>query len=156
MEHPWVDLERNLVSAGLLLVWATILIALSKASVIVKILAYFALCVVLTVYVRQRRLSYEMTFACVAASLLLIVSDPLFLPQTVILTTGLLVLLTLCLFSPVSLVLLVLVFALGITYTALFLLMVATHTDPALTGLVLLSVATLWMAFVRPHHANRV
>jgi hypothetical protein len=150
MEHPWIDLERNLVSAGLLLVWATILIALSKAPVIVKILAYCTLCALLTVHVRQRRLSYEMTFACVAASLLLIVSDPLFLPQTVLLTVGLLVLLTLCLFSPVSMVLLVLVFVLGITYSALFLLMVATHTDPALTGLVLIAMATLWMALVRP------
>ena len=156
MEHPWIDLERNLVSAGLLLVWATILIAISKAPVAIKLLAYCTLCAVLTMQVRQRRLSYELTFACVASSFLLVVSDPIFLPQTVLLTIGLLVLLTFCLFSPVNMVLLVLVFFLGLTYSTLFLIMIATHTDPALTGLALLAMATLWIALARPGRPNQV
>lgn len=156
MRHPWIDIERNLISAGCLLVWAAVLLTLSKAPIVVKLLAYCALCAMLTVHVRQMRLTYEMTFACVAASILLVASDPLFLPQTVVLTIGLLVLLTFCMFSPVNIVFLVLVIALGITYTTLFLVMIATHTDPALTGLVLLAVATLWMAIVRPGRLNDV
>jgi hypothetical protein len=68
----------------------------------------------------------------------------------------LLVLLTFCLFSPVNMVLLVLVFFLGLTYSTLFLIMIATHTDPALTGLALLAMATLWIALARPGRPNQV
>ena len=150
MRHPWIDIERNLISAGCILAWAAILLVISKAHIVIKLFAYCTLCGMLSYHVRHLRLTYEMTTACVAASLFLVISDPLFLPQTLLLTIGLLILLTICLFSPVSLVLLILVFVLGLTYSALFLLMVATHTDPALTGLALLTLATLWMTFARP------
>jgi hypothetical protein len=156
MRHPWIDIERNLISAGCILIWAAVLLTLSKAPVVVKLFAYCTLCAVLTFHVRRMQLTYEITFACVAASFLLVISDPIFLPQTLFLTIGLLILLTMCLFSPINIVFLVLVFVLGITYSALFLVMVATHTDPAFTGLVLLALATIWMAFARPGRLNEV
>jgi hypothetical protein len=156
MRHPWIEIERNLISAGCILVWAAVLLTLSKAPVAVKLFAYCTLCAVLTFHVRRMQLTYEITFACVAASFLLVISDPIFLPQTLFLTIGLLILLTMCLFSPINIVFLVLVFVLGITYSVMFLIMVATHTDPAFTGLVLLALATLWMAFARPTRLNEV
>lgn len=145
-----MDMERNLLSAVLLMIWSAVLLALSSAHFGVKIIAYMALSTLIVFHVSRRRLTYELVVACVAASLLLVLSDPLFLPQTVLLTVGLLVLLALCLFAPLDLVFLVIVFVLGITYTGLFLVMVATRTDPAFTGLVLVALAVLWMAFVRP------
>lgn len=156
MGHPWMDTERNYVCATTLLVWAAVLLALSTVPVAIKILTYVALSTLIMFHVRRKQLTYETTLACLGISGLLFVSDPVFLPQTVLLAGGFLVLLTLCMFVPVEVVLLVLVFALALTYSVTLTFAVAVRTDPAFTGLFLLMTVIFWLVFVRPVRANDV
>ena len=156
MGHPWMDTERNFVCATTLPVWAAVLLALSTVPLAIKILAYVALSGLILFHVQRKQLTYEATLTCLGISGLLFLSDPLYLPQTVILSAGFLVLLTLCLFVPAEAVLLVLVFALAMTYSVTLTFAVAIRTDPAFTGLFLLLMVIFWLVFVRPVRANDV
>lgn len=150
MEHPWMDLERNSVCALTLLVWAAVLLALSTVPVVVKIITYAGLSGLVLFHAQRKQLTYGATLACVAVSGLLFLSDPTFLPQTVGLSFTLLALLTLCLFVPVETIFLVLVISLALTYSILLTFAVAIRTDPAFTGLFLLTMTIFWLAFLRP------
>lgn len=150
MGHPWIDTERNLICATLILVWSAILLVLSAVPVASKIVTYVALTSLLLHHIRRKQLTYEMTIAILAVSGVLFLTEPQYLPQTVFLCAALLVLLTLCLFMPVETVFLVLVFCLSMSYSLLLLFMVALRTDPAFTGLLLLVVAIFWLVFLRP------
>jgi integral membrane sensor domain MASE1 len=97
-----------------------------------------------------------MTIGILAVSSILFLTEPQYLPQTVFLAAALLILLTLCMFMPVETIFLIIVFCLAMTYSILFLLMVAVRTDPAFTGLLLSVVAIFWLVFVRPRAANEV
>ena len=154
MEHPWMDMERTLVCASILLVWAAILVALSQVPFSVKCLTYILLSGLIIFHAKKQQLTYEMTFAALALSGLLFMTEPQHLPQTVILSTGLLVLLTLCLFVPVETVFLVIVFSLALTYSVLLTFAVAMRTDPAFTGLFFLSLLAFWFVFLRPQRGN--
>ena len=156
MEHPWVDLERSFICATTLLIWAAVLLALSSVHLILKILAFIAVASLVTLHCRRKQFTYETTLACLAVSGLLFLGDPLFIPQTVLLATGLLILLTLCLFVPVETVFLVIVVTLALTYSVLLTLAVALRTDPAFTGLFLLGMIVFWLVLVRPHPVNEV
>lgn len=156
MGHPTIDLERNFVCATVLFTWAAVLLALSTVSVGVKLVAYVGLSGLLVFHIQRKQLTYETTFTCLAVSGLLYLADPVFLPQTVFLSVGLLLLLTLCLFVPTETVLLVLVVGLGLVYTLLATFAVALKTDPAFTGLFLLVMVVFWLIFVRPERANEV
>jgi hypothetical protein len=156
MGHPWIDTERNLICAALIGVWSVILLVLSTVPVTSKIVAAIGLTGMLIHHTRRKQLTYEMTIAILAVSGVLFLTEPQYLPQTVFLAAGLLVLLTLCLFMPVETVFLILIFCLAMTYSLLFLFMVALRTDPAFTGLLLLVTAIFWMVFLRPRAANEV
>lgn len=154
MEHPWMDLERNVVCATTLLVWAAVLLALSAVPVGLKSLSYVALSGLVVFHVQRKQLTYEATLTCVGLSGLLFLSDPVFLPQTVALAAAFLVLITLCLFVPVEALLLVLVAGLALTYSVTLTFAVALRTDPAFTGLFLLLLVVFWLVFVRPGRRN--
>lgn len=156
MGHPWIDTERNLICGALLLVWSAILLVLSTVSATSKGIVFLGLTGLLLHHIRRKQLTYETTIAILAISGLLFLTEPQHLPQTVFLAAVVLVLLTLCLFVPVETVFLILVFCLAMTYSVLFLFMVAVRTDPAFTGLLLLVVAIFWMVFLRPRAANEV
>ena len=156
MGHPLIDLERNFICATALFVWAAVLLALSTVPLAVKVLAYVSLSGLLIFHVQRKQLTYETTFTCLAVSGLLFLADPVFLPQTVFLSAGLLLLLMLCLFVPTETVLMVLVVGLGLVYTLLATFAVAVKTDPAFTGLFLLVMVVFWLIFVRPERANEV
>ena len=150
MGHPWIDTERNFICATTLLVWSAVLLALSTVPFAIKVLTYIALSCLILFHVRRKQLTYEATLTCLGISGLLFLSDPLYLPQTVMLSAGFLVLLTLCLFVPAEAVLLVLVFALALTYSVTLTFAVAIRTDPAFTGLFLLVMMVFWLVFLRP------
>ena len=156
MGHPWLDTERNYTCATTLLVWAAVLLTLSAVHPILKVLAFIGFTMLVLVHVRRQQLTYELTFACLAVSGLLFMSDPVVLPQTIFLAAGLLMLLMLCIFVPVETVLLVLVVSLALTYSVLLTFSVAVRTDPAFAGLFLLLMIVFWMTFVRPQRANEV
>jgi hypothetical protein len=153
MEHPWIDIERNVSCAALLLVWALVLLSLSQMVFTAKLLCLAALGGLLVFHVKRRQLSYEATFACLVASGLLYATDPLILPQTVLLVYVLLLIASVCLFMSVEAFLLFLVFGLAVTYSALLTVAIAMRTDPAFTGLFLLALTTFWLAFLRPARA---
>jgi hypothetical protein len=133
-----------------------VLLTLSAVHPILKVLAFSGFTMLVLVHVRRQQLTYELTFACLAVSGLLFMSDPLVLPQTIFLAAGLLMLLMLCIFVPVETVLMVLVVSLALTYSVLLTFSVAVRTDPAFAGLFLLLMIVFWMTFVRPQRANEV
>lgn len=154
MGHPWVDAERNTLCAFVILVWAAILLALSTVPFLVKVITYVGITALVLFHARRKQLTYEVTAILLAMSVLLFVTEPQYLPQTVFLASGLLILLTLCLFMPVETVFLILVVCLAMTYSIFFLFMIAVRTDPAFTGLLLLAMAVFWLVFLRPRAAN--
>jgi len=156
MGHPWVDTERTIACATLLLLWAAVLLALSHVPMAVKILTYLGVSGLVVFHGQRKQLTYETTFGVLALSGLLFVTEPIYLPQTVFLSCGLMVILTLCLFVPIETVFLILVFLFALAYTVLLTFAVAMRTDPAFTGLFLLLMCIFWLAFVRPHPANAV
>ncbi len=149
-----MDRERNLICAMSLLVWGAVLLALSSVPFAIKCIAYIAVTGLILFHTHRKQLTYEMTFAILAVSALLFLTDPQYLPQTIFLAFALLMLLTLCLFVPIETLFLVLVFGLAMTYSICLLLAVAVRTDPAFTGLLLLALAVFWMVFLRPRGAN--
>lgn len=150
MKHPLIDIERNYICAGTLLVWAAVLLALSSVWFLVKLITFGGLVGLIGLHVRRSPLTYEMTFVYLTVSGLLFLADPLLLPQTVLLAVGLLILLTLCLFAPVETVFFVLVVTLALSYSVLLTLAIAVRTDPAFTGLFLLMMSVFWRMFLRP------
>lgn len=156
MEHPWIDFQRNLICATIVLGWMILLSAISSASIAVKLLCLAGVGLLLIYHVRNHHLTYDITVLSVAAASVLSFTDPMYLPQTIILLSALIVLSTLCLYVPVEVMLLGMVFALAVTYSVLLALAVATRTDPAFTGLFLLALLTFWLAFVRPNYRNAI
>jgi hypothetical protein len=156
MEHPWMDKERSLVCAFVLLMWSAVLLTLTTASLIPKLLAFGALAAGLLYHLQRTRMTYEMTFVCLTSSGILVLADPLFLPQTVFFVCGLLLLATVFLFLPIETMLLLLVFGLAILYSVLLTFAVAMRTDPAFTGVFLLALCTFWLVFLRPVRLNEV
>jgi hypothetical protein len=156
MGHPQMDAERSMVCAILLLLWSAILLALSHVSVTIKILSYLGITGLVFFQIQRKQLTYETTLSILSMSMLLFITEPIYLPQTVFLVSGLLVLLTLCLFAPIEVVFLVLVFLFVVTYSVLLVFTVAMHTDPAFTGLFLLLLCIFWLAFLRPPRRNEV
>jgi hypothetical protein len=156
MEHPLVDLERNLLCAAILLAWAGILLSVSAVSPFTKLVCLIGLLCVLVHHVRRKQLSYTITIGAIAATAFLYMSDPLYLPQTLCLIGVLLVLATLFLFVPIETMFLVLVVGLAFAYTLLLTLAVAIRSDPAFTSLFLLVMSTLWLVIVRPARPNEV
>jgi hypothetical protein len=148
MEHPWIDFERNLICAAILLAWGGILLSISAVSPFTKALCLVGLLCVLVHHVRRKQLSYLITFGAIAATAFLYLSDPLYLPQTLCLIGVILVLSTLFLFVPIETMFLVLVVGLAFTYTLLLTMAVALRTDPAFTSLFFLLTATLWMIVI--------
>jgi hypothetical protein len=156
MEHPLVDLERNLLCAAILLAWAGILLSVSAVSPFTKVVCLIGLLCVLVHHVQRKQLSYTITIGAIAATAFLYLSDPLYLPQTLCLIGVLLVLATLFLFVPIETMFLVLVVGLAFAYTLLLTLAVAIRSDPAFTSLFLLVMSTLWLVIVRPARPNEV
>lgn len=154
MEHPWVDRERALVCALLLLLWSAILVALSTAPIGLKTLTYTLIVTIVLFHLRYRQLSYATTLLCITASGLLAFADPQYLMQMVFLTMGLLMLATLCIFIPLETVFLVIVTCLGLLYSLLLILALASKSDPAFTGLGLMGLGVLWIAGLRPGRRN--
>jgi hypothetical protein len=156
MEHPWIDFERNITCAAVILAWATILLSVSSVSLFTKGICLIGLLCVLVHHVRRKQLSYTITIGALAATAFLYLSDPLFLPQTLCLIGAILILSTLFLFVPIETMFLVLVVGLAFTYTLLLTLAVALRTDPAFTSLFLLVMSTVWLVVVRPARPNEV
>jgi hypothetical protein len=150
MGYPTVDTERNFVCATLLLVWAATLLALSTVPIVCKVLAYVTLTLLLIFHVRRNQLTYEATFACLSVTGLLFMTEPQHLPQTVFLSMGLWMILTLCLFMPPDALVLIFLLILGFAYSVLLTLAIAVRTDPAFTALFLLSICSGWIVFLRP------
>ena len=156
MEHPWIDFERNITCAAVILAWATILLSVSSVSLFTKVICLGGLLCVLVHHVRRKQLSYTITVGALAATAFLYLSDPVYLPQTLCLIGAILILSTLFLFVPVETMFLVLVVGLAFTYTLLLTLAVALRTDPAFTSLFLLVMSTVWLVVVRPARPNEV
>lgn len=156
MKHPWVDRERTLLCALLLLVWSAILVALSTVSAPLKGVTYSSVVLLLVVYIRYRHLTYEPTLLCLAASALLAWSDPQYILQTVCLAVGVLILATLCVVLPPHTAFLILVIILAVTYSGLFLLAVAAKTDPAFAAMGLMVMGIGWLTCLRPAHRNEL
>ena len=150
MEHPWIDIERNVSCATILFVWALVLLGLSQIALSLKLLCLAVLGALLLFHVKRRYLSYETTFACLIASGFLYAADPRVLPQSILLVYALLLMASVCLFMSIEAFLLFLVFGLAITYSALLTISIAARTDPAFTGLFLLALTTFWLTFLRP------
>jgi len=156
MEHPWIDFERNITCATVILVWAAILLSVSSVSLFTKTICLAGLLCVLVHHVRRKQLSYTVTIGALAATMFLYLSDPLYLPQTLCLIGALLVLATLFLFVPIETMFLVLVIGLAFAYTLLLTMAVALRTDPAFTSLTLLVLSTLWLLILRPARPNEL
>ena len=154
MEHPWVDRERTLTCAVLLLVWSALLVTLSAVPLAVKCLTYSILASLVLFHAHRKQLTYETTILCLASSTILACADPRYLTQMVLLTTALLVLATLCIFLPPELVFLMVVMFLALTYSLLLLLALASRTDPAFTALAVMAMGIFWLVFLRPGHRN--
>jgi hypothetical protein len=150
MEHPWIDFERNLICAVILLGWAAILLSASSVSLLTKTVCLLGLIAVVVHHVRRKQLSYTVTIGTVAATAFLYLSDPLYLPQTLCLIGVILVLSTLFLFVPIETMFLVLVIGLAFTYTLLLTMAVALRTDPAFTSLFFLTMSAIWLVCIRP------
>lgn len=151
-----MDTERNVRCAMLILVWAAILVSLSTVPLAVKIVSFGGIACLVAYQLRKRQLTYDTTFGILAASCLLFLTEPVYLPQTVVLASALLILLTMCLFVPIEIVFLVVVVALSLTYTILLVFTIALRTDPAYTGLFLVLMCIVWLAVARPRRANDV
>lgn len=156
MEHPWIDLERNVICATITFLWIGILSALSSASLSVKVACVLGSSALLAYHVWTRRLSYEFVIVGVATSATLTFTDPAYLPQTVILVSAILLLVALCCVVPAEALLIIMVFGLAVLYSLLAILAVAIRTDPAFSGLFLLTLATFWFAIVRPGYRNDI
>jgi hypothetical protein len=150
MEHPLVDLERNLLCAAILLAWAGILLSISAVSPFTKLACLIGLLCVLVHHVRRKQLSYTITIGAIAATAFLYLSDPLYLPQTLCLIGVALVLATLFLFVPIETMFVVMVVGLALAYTLLLTMAVALRTDTAFTSLFFLGMCTLWLLCIRP------
>lgn len=149
-----MDVERNIVCAVTLLVWALVLLALSPMLLGLKLLCLASLAGLLVYHVQRKRLSYEVTFGCLLASGVLFLSDPVVLPQTVLLVYALLVLGCLCLFMSVEALFLFVVIALAVTYSAFLTFAIAAKSDPAFTSVFLLALTSFWLVFLRPNGRN--
>lgn len=156
MEHPWIDFERNVLCAATLLAWAMMLLVWSPMLLGVKLLCMTALVGLVVYHAQRKHLSYEVTFACLLASGILFLSDPMFLPQTVLLVYVLLIIASLCLFLSIETLFLFIVFALAITYSAFLTFAIAAKSDPAFTSLFLLALTSFWLVFLRPSGRNEV
>ena len=156
MRHPWIDLERTFICASSLLLWVGILAGQSTISLPLRTLAVLVLTGLILYHAKHQTLTYEATMICVVGSSFLMVSDPMFLPQTVFLIAAVMMLATICLFIPAQTLILVLVCLLLMVYSLLLLLAVALRTDAAFTSLTLLAIAAAWLAVVRPARLNEV
>lgn len=154
MEHPWIDLERNLRCAVTLFLWSSVLLGLSSMPVGIKALCLSIFGGLLVYHVKRRQLTYETTCLGLVASGILYLSDPTILPQSVLLVYSLLLLMCLCLFLSIELLFVCIVLGLALTYSTLLTLAVATKSDPAFTGLFLLAITSFWMVFLRPNGRN--
>ena len=150
MEHPWMDTERSILCAGIILLWAAGLLTLSQVPILVKGLSFLGLFSLLVLQVQRKQLTYVATLLLIAVSLLLVATDPRHLLTTVFLAMGLLTIATLCLFMPIETLFLVMVIGLAMSYTVFLLCMVALRTDPAFTSLLLVILAGVWLVVARP------
>ena len=156
MEHPLVDLERNLICAASLFCWSAVLLSSSSVSLLTKTLCLAGLIGLVVYHVQRKQLTYTLTGGAIVVTAFLYLSDPLYLPQTLCLLGVLLVLTTLFLFVPIETMFLVLVIVLAFTYSLLLTLAVAFRTDPAFTSLFLLLLCTAWIVWLRPARPNEV
>jgi hypothetical protein len=156
MEHPWLDLERNLVCSFVILLWTAVLLLTTTVPLTSKLMCLAAIAGLLIYHVRKRQLTYDATIACIASSAVLCVTEPAYLAQTVFLVSGLLILATLCLYVPPEMMALLMVFSLAVLYSILVTIAVALRTDPAFTGVFLLAMSSFWLLFLRPVRRNQV
>lgn len=151
-----MDLERNIVCSVILLVWSSVLLALSTMTIVSKCLCFATLAGLLMDHTRRKRLTYEIVVTYLLVSGLLVTADPTVLLPTVFLVYGILFLASLCLFLSVDLMFLVVVILLGAVYSLLLTIAIATRSDPAFTALFLLALASIWLGVLRPVARNAV
>ena len=150
MEHPWVDIEQNIICAIVVSVWSFILLELSTMPLPFKLLCLGSLLGLIVFHARKRQLSYGIVTICILTSGLLVIAEPNVILQTVVLVYALLLIAALCFFLSVDTVFLVLLLGFATMYSVLLTLAVAARSDPAFTSLFLLAMTTLWLALVRP------